>query len=388
MSLLRDLHASRGPAAAFAAVGSFWGAFAALVPELKPQVGLGDGAFGVALLVASSGAVLAMWLAPLAEARLGRRTLPVLAACLALAALLPGQAGAGAGFALAMLAAAAASGTLDVAMNARVSALEAQVSRSLMNLNHAVFSIAYALAALLAGLAREAGFGPAAVLAGISAGIALLMLQMIAAPVDDPDPGEVDVSSAPLGWTLLLPGGLIILIAFMAEQATEGWSALHLERNLGAGAAQGALGPAILGLTMATGRLAGQVVANRLPEPVVIRWAAATAALGTAIAAYAPALWIAYLGFAVLGLGVSVVAPMAFAWIGRLVPNRHRTHAISRISVVGYAGFFVGPPMMGFLAEGFGLASSFAAIALVLMLIPVLVVPALARRSRMIRDVA
>jgi MFS family permease len=174
---------------------------------------------------------------------------------------------------------------------------------------------------------------------------------------------------------------MIILIAFMSEQATEGWSALHLERNLGAGAAQGALGPALLGITMAVGRLAGQVVANRVSERMVIRWAAVTAGIGACIAATAPSLGVAYVGFSILGLGVSVMAPMAYAWIGRMVPNRYRSHAISRISVVGYAGFFIGPPMMGFLSEGFGLSTSFLTIGGILFAVPLLLVPVLSRRS-------
>ena len=57
---------------------------------------------------------------------------------------------------------------------------------------------------------------------------------------------------------------------------------------------------------------------------------------------------------------------MAYAWIGRMVPNQYRSHAISRISVVGYAGFFIGPPLMGFLSEGFGLATSFLVIGVLL----------------------
>lgn len=384
MSLLRDLYVSRGPAAGFAAVGVFWGCFAALVPVLKPQVGLSDGQFGLALLITSIGAVMAMWLAPLAERGLGPRALAVLTALLAGATLLPGHTTGGVTFTLAMLCVTMTSGTLDVAMNARVSALEAQVRRSLMNLNHAVFSVAYAACALATGLAREAGFGPAAVLTGAAVVIGCLVLQAAAAPVADPELGADEVEAAPLPWTLLLPGGMIILIAFMSEQATEGWSALHLERNLGAGAAQGALGPALLGITMAVGRLAGQIVANRLSEKLVIRWASVTAGLGATIAAAAPSLWVAYLGFSILGLGVSVMAPMAYAWIGRMVPNRYRSHAISRISVVGYAGFFIGPPLMGFLSEGFGLSTSFAVIgglhfAVTLILLPVLSRAALRR---------
>lgn len=383
MGILRDLHTSRGPAAAFASIGVFWGTFAALVPILKPQVGLSDGQFGLALLVASLGAVMAMWLAPLAERMLGLRAMTVLASMLVVVTLFPGHATGGLVFAVAMLGVTSVSGTLDVVMNARVSALEAQVRRSLMNLNHAVFSVAYAVCAIATGLAREAGFGPAAILTCAAIVIALLILQIAAAPVPDPEPQEGDAETAPLPWTLLLPGGLIILIAFMSEQATEGWSALHLERNLDAGAAQGAMGPAILGLTMAVGRLAGQVAANRVSERLVIRWASATAGVGALIAAVAPSLWIAYAGFAILGLGVSVVAPMAYAWIGRMVPNRHRSHAISRISVVGYTGFFIGPPMMGFLSEGFGLWASFVTIGFVLFVVPLVLVPLLSRRSGM-----
>lgn len=280
MNLLRDLFISRGPAAGFAAVGAFWGSFAALVPVIKPQVGLSDGQFGLALLITSIGAVMAMWLAPLAERGLGARALGVLTALLAVATLLPGHTTNGVMFTLAMLGVTMTSGTLDVAMNARVSALEAQVGRSLMNLNHAVFSVAYAICALATGLAREAGFGPAAVLTGSGVLIGVLMIQAWTAPVADAEHEADGVEVAPLPWTLLLPGGMIILIAFMSEQATEGWSALHLERNLGAGAAQGALGPALLGLTMAVGRLAGQVVANRVSERMVIRWAAVTAGVG------------------------------------------------------------------------------------------------------------
>ena len=78
---------------------------------------------------------------------------------------------------------------------------------------------------------------------------------------------------------------------------------------------------------------------------------------------------------------MSVVAPMAYAWIGRMVPNRHRSHAISRISVVGYTGFFIGPPLMGFLSEGFGLWLSFFTIGVILFIVPLALVPILSRRA-------
>ncbi|MFZ5962097.1 MFS transporter [Thalassococcus sp. BH17M4-6] len=381
MTLLRDLVLSRGPAPSFAAMGLFWGAFAALVPEIKPKAGLSDGGFGLAMLVAACGAVMAMWLAPLAEARMGRHALPVATLAMAAAFLLPGLTTVGVAFALSMTLASMASGTLDVVMNARVAAVEAGARRSLMNLNHAVFSVGYAFAAITAGLMREAQIPPALVLACMSALTVGLVWIGLGGWVPDPEAEDSTSGAPPLSWALLLPGGAIILIAFLVEQATEGWSALHLERNMGAGAAQGALGPALLGITMAIGRLSGQAMAQRFTEASVISCAATLSAAGAITAALADGLALAYSGFAVLGLGVSVVAPMAFAWIGRLVPARHRTHAIARISVVGYAGFFIGPPMMGFLSEGFGLQASFSAVSLLLLVVPLALVPLLARRT-------
>lgn len=383
MTIWKDLVLSRGIAAAFAVVGIYWGAFAALVPAIKRQTGLSDADFGLALLAATSGMLVAMWLAPWLQERLRHAALPGLAAALALAFLVPGTAGGWWLFALGMLLASVTSGTLDILMNADLSALEARSGRSLMNLNHGIFSVAYALSAFVAGLLREAGLAPLPVLTlcglGTAAMLAVMLRARLPAPhVDNPvaEAGRTDLSLA-----LLVPAGVVILIGFLAEQATEGWSALHLEREHDAGAALAALGPTILGLTMAVGRLSAQVVASRYSQTVVTRAGAILSAAGALIAAWAPALWLAYLGFAILGLGVSVVAPMMFAWVGAHVPDRQRARAIARISVIGYAGFFIGPPLMGFLAEGFGLSVSFSAVALLLLAIPVLFLPMLARRG-------
>ena len=301
----------------------------------------------------------------------------------AAAFLLPGFASDGASFALAMImmAAAMTSGTLDVAMNARVSVLEGKSGRPLMNLCDGLFSSGYACAALAAGLARESDLGPVPVFAAMGAVTLPLILQTAAAPVADPPRDETAPPARAPSAALLVPGGLIILVAFLAEQGTEGWSGLHLERTLGAGAAAGALGPAILGLTMVMGRVSGQAVARRYSEATLLRVAAGLAACGALGAAWAPAMGTAYLGFALLGLGVSVCAPQAFARVGKLVAPERTARAVSRIAVLGYAGFFVGPPMMSLLSEAFGLAAAFSAVALLLLAIPAALVPLLSRRE-------
>lgn len=373
MRIGQDILASRGPAAAFAAMGLYWGGFAALVPDLKPQAGLTDEGFGLAMLVSTCGAVAAMWAAPVADRHLGRAAMPLLGLATALAFLTPGLATGWWGFALGMALAGAAVGCLDVVMNARLAALEATRGRPLMNLNHGLYSFVYAGSALVTGVAREAGAAPLAVFSGLGLVTLVLVAVMATAPLVQ-DHAARAAKAAVSAWPLVLPGGLIVMIGFLTEQAAEGWSALHLERNLGAGAAAGSMGPALLGFTMGMGRLFGQALAHRFPEPAVIRIGAGVAAVGALMAGFAPAVWVAYAGFAVLGLGASVIVPMAFAFVAARVPAPQRARAISRLSVIGYAGFFLGPPLMGFLSGLFGLGAAFGTVAVILALIPAVLV--------------
>ncbi|WP_323767400.1 MFS transporter [Marinovum sp.] len=375
-----DIRAARAPLSCFLTLGLLWGAFAAQVPGIKARIAVSDGVFGLCLLVAAMGTILAMWLAPRLDARLGQRTMAALALAAGGLFLLPGLATGPIGFAPLLLFAAAATGALDVVMNARISGVEARRGRPLMNFAHAVFSMAYAVSALTAGLLRELGWPPVAVFALIAlVNLALVRLALAdrAQPLDD----AADPRGAAARGLILL-GGLVILIGFMAENATEGWSALHLERSLGGGATEGALGPAILGATMALGRLGGQALVTRYSEITVLALAAALSAMGAFAAGLAEGLALAYAGFAVLGLGVSVVAPMAFSHVGRNVGNRARTAAIARVSMIGYSGFFIGPPVMGFVSEAIGLGWSFVAMGGALLFITFILAPLLAAQDR------
>jgi MFS family permease len=84
---------------------------------------------------------------------------------------------------------------------------------------------------------------------------------------------------------------------------------------------------------------------------------------------------VAYLGFAILGFGVSVAAPLALALAGQMVRPRDRALAVSRVAVIGYLGFFIGPPTMGFVSEAVGLRASFGLIAVLMFSVPLLLLP-------------
>jgi len=370
------------PLTAFVFMGFCWGGFAALVPELKAGIGASDRGFGFAMLIAAFGAVTAMWVAPLAERRLGTLALPVGAVAMTLAFLTPGLAGGVVSFGLAMALASVASGMLDVVMNAAVARIEAARRRPLMGFAHAMFSFGYAASAMTTGLVRSAGGGAAEVFGGIAV-LSLLALPLLARGAPPPEPAGVGGSTAfgPGLRRVVVLAGLIVLAAFLVEQAADNWAALHLERTLGAGAALGAAGPAVLGLTMGAGRMAAQGLVARAGARTVMAWGALLAAVGAALAGAASVLALAYGGLLALGLGISVLAPMGLAVAGETASDANRSAVIARVAVIGYGGFFLGPPVMGFLSEGWGLPAAFLALAILLAMVRFILVPALFARG-------
>jgi MFS family permease len=364
MTIRAALAVSRPTVAAFAAVGLTWGCFAAMVPVLKARIGVDDATFGLMLLATAVGLATTLYVAPRWDRAMGSRALPVGTVLLAAATLLPSGAATLPLLFGALVLMGATSGLTDVVMNARVSEIEARIGRSLMNVNHAMFSVAYAVSALLTGALREAGLGPGAIFPTIA------LLVLATAPFQRmqaaaPPAPEAVPTRLPLMLVTTCAG--IVLIAFMAEATVESWSALHLERTLGGGAAEGAFGPAMLGLTMAVGRFSGQAVAARLSELSVIRGATLLAMAGALIAAAAPGPAVAYLGFGLLGLGISVIGPMGLALAGRLSPASQRTAVIARVAVIGFLGFFLAPALMGQASDIWGLRWAFATVALVLV---------------------
>ena len=380
MSLAQDLWLSRKPLAGFVTIGAAWAVYFAQMPVIKDAIGASDGVYGIVVLLASCGALAAMWLAPLANRLLGRWVLPVSALMVACGMWLTGAAGSIWFFGLAMTLAAVGSGILDVLINVRVSEAEERLGRPLMNLNHAIYSFAYAGAALATGLLREAAWRPVEIF-GLLLGLVVVLAWIMREKRLHGEPPAPSMTPGSFPGMLVFLGGLLVLVAFLTESSAEGWSALHLERTLGGGAAEGALGPAILGLTMGIGRLAGHFLSRHLPDLKLMTTAALMAATGLAIAGAAPTIWVAYLGFGLGGLGVSVIAPLALALIGRLVPAQARLAAISRASVMGYGAFFLGPPLMGLTSEAFGLRTGFFLVAGLLVLAARMLVPALARAS-------
>jgi len=379
MTAVATLAFARPAIAAFAAMGVLWGTFAAVLPDLKAMLGVDEGQLGLLLFLTPLAAISAMLVAPAFGAAMGRVALPLAVAMMALGFSLPGQTSVIWLFPLAMACAGAATGLTDVLMNARVAAMENARGLHLMNLTHAAYSFGYAGGAVLTGVMRGAGWSPAMVM-GTMAGVGLLCA-LATLERDGRIDGlrkPKDGTALPLGLVPVIGGG-IVLIAFMTENAAENWSALHIEKTLGGSPEQGALGPAALALTMGFSRLGGQWLAGRVDPFMLLRVGAVIAAIGAMIASQAGGPAMAYAGFIIMGIGASVLAPTAFSLVGQLSDPKARARAVARATLLGYFGYFFGPPLLGLIAGSFGLRMAFVFAACLLAVI-FLLAPLMARQ--------
>lgn len=364
---------ARPALAAFGAMGVLWGSFAADLPDIKTMLGVDESRLGLLMFLTPIAAMAAMLAAPAAGLRLGRVALPVATMAMCLMFPLPGLSASLLVFPFAMMACGAGTGLTDVLMNARVAAMEQASGRPLMNLTHAAYSFGYAGGALMTGQLRALVLPPGMVLPIM--GLVALLLALMTLERDGTIAGLERPKGKEAGRLGRMPliGGGIVLIAFLTENASENWSALHIEKTLGGSPADGAMGPAALALTMGVARILGQGLAGRVSAVALLTGGAVVSALGALGAATAVSPMQAYAGFVVMGIGSSVIAPTAVSLVGSLASPGARARAVARATLLGYFGYFFGPPLVGFIAGHFGLRFAFVFAAVMLMLVPVLV---------------
>jgi hypothetical protein len=159
----------------------------------------------------------------------------------------------------------------------------------------------------------------------------------------------------------MLPLAALAGLAFLAEGSMETWSAIYLRVELGAAAFVGALGPAAFHAAMLTGRLMGAGVAGSLGAAATLFVAGLMTLLGMTAALLVPAPALALAGMAVAAVGASFVVPVVVS-LAAARAGGYAGRAASYVLTIGYAGFLIGPSLVGILGELVGLRLALAVI--------------------------
>jgi MFS family permease len=268
----------------------------------------------------------------------------------------------------------------DVAMNLSGAVNERLLGHTIMPVFHAFFSFGTMLGAGLGALAELVRL-PLAIQAG-AIGAVILVAGVAGARMTQSehvlreDAGGAEDTESSDGWrsrlaiwkdprTLFI--GLVVLGMAFAEGSANDWLSLAAVEGHGVDKPTGAVVFGVFMTAMTAGRLAGPRILDRYGRVPALRASAGLAAFGLLVFILVPVLWIAVIGVVLWGLGSALGFPTGMS--AAADDPRNAAARVSAVATIGYCAFLVGPPVIGFLGEHFGLLHA-------LLLVVVLIVVA------------
>lgn len=352
--------ARRSVALVFALHGAASGSFATRIPWLKDHLDLTTAQLGLALAFPAIGAALAMPLASRLLHRFGARAaVGGLMALWCLALALPPLAPSVVALCAALAVFGATSGMADVVMNAQGVEVESHYGRSIMSGLHGLWSVGALLGSALGVAAVHFAVDARAHLAAVALALAAAVPLACRSLWDvRPRPDEAPPPRFALPPRSALLIGAVGMAAVLAEGASMDWSGVYLRDVTGASETVAAASYTAFACTMAAARLAGDAVVRRVGAVRTVRGSGAVALAGGALVVTAPAPPVGIVGFALIGVGIAVVVPLAFAAAGHSGPNPGQ--AIAGVATITYTTGLIAPTVVGLIGETVSLRASFA----------------------------
>ncbi|MDE3234996.1 MAG: MFS transporter [Bacteroidota bacterium] len=255
------------------------------------------------------------------------------------------------------------SNLLNISMNTQAVAVEALYKRSIMASFHGTWSLGGFTGAAFSTWMMSMHVNPLHHFIIISS-ISLISMLLVYSNTIKQDVGKKSsgkIFSKPDRFLLLL--GIIAFSSMVCEGTMADWSGVYFRKILHAPAGLVTLGYVAYMSMMTTGRFLGDRFVSRMGVSKVIKWSGLVIATGLLIAVTMPYIATAVIGFLFVGMGVSSVVPLSYAMAGRskkMTPGV----AIAAVSSVGFLGFLIGPPMIGFIAQAADLRWAFVLIAI------------------------
>lgn len=343
----------------FALFGLIMGSWAGRIPAMAARVHVSHAALSMVLLCGGLGAVLSYPISSRMMGSLGARKTS-LAAGLALVGVLVaiGIAPTVPLLMVAVLSLGITASTFDVAINSAATSREKRTGKSELSTLHGLGCAGGLAGATLGSLMASLHIAPVThflMLAGPLAialyfAYTLLDADQVAASV------EKKSFSLPRGPLLFL--GAIGFLGSMAEGSIADWSGVFLKEHFGASDGMAPLALSAFSIMMLLARLVGDKLKGRYGARPLVTSGAMLGAAGLLFAVLSPSAVFALFGFAVAGLGLSLVFPFVFSAAGAQGPA-----ALAGVASMAYSGSLMGPPVIGAIAQGCGMQMAIAYLA-------------------------
>ena len=157
--------------------------------------------------------------------------------------------------------------------------------------------------------------------------------------------------------------GMIVFGSMICEGTMFDWSVIYFESVINPPKELVRLGYIVFMFTMAGGRFTADKLVTKFGIQKILKVSGVIISTGLLIAVIFPYMVTATIGFLLVGIGTSSVVPLCYSLAGRS-KDMHPSVAITTVASIGFAGFLIGPPLIGFISEMSNLRWSFALIAI------------------------
>ncbi len=362
MTLSARLSAHHRVFAAFAVYAFALGQIFPRLPDIKSAMGIEEGALGLALTGISVGTITSLTLSTPLVTRMGHRAallglIPAMALFFAIAGFATGPLA----FFIMLIPAGLAVGAIEIIINVEADRVEAGMDRRIMNRAHAFWSL---------GFFAAGAYGAGMLALGVSAQAQLLMtfpliLILVWLSLSAFQPARIratdsadqpPVIAKPTFAIMVLVG--ITLSSMLLEGASIDWTAIYMTSVFDTAPVLGGIGVATAALSQGIVRYFGDRFVDRYAPVRVARGMQLLMAVGVITVFFAPSPAIALVGFAFIGAGNGMMFPLAMSAAAQRT-DRPASINVAALAQFSFVTFLLAPPLLGYIAEHFGLRWTF-----------------------------
>jgi len=239
---------------------------------------------------------------------------------------------------------------LNLSINTESVGLQALYSRSIITTFHGIWSLAGFAGSALGYLMVYFNVIPAMHLLTVSGTFILLALFFYPRTLQQQPVAQQRKPVFTLPDKALLKFALICFASMGCENIMYDWSEIYLQKAAGASHSTAIAGFVVFMVFVTTGRFAGDRLVNRHGVKILMRYSSLLVITGLSLAVLLPYIPVVIAAFGLIGLGVSCIVPLVFSQAGKSATMSSGA-AVAAVSTVGYLGFLMVPPLIGFIAQ-------------------------------------
>jgi len=332
------------------------------LPDIQRTMGIEEGALGFGLIGAALGTLISLslagpWLEKFGYRRSILTLIPLLSLFYAIASFADGPLA----FFLLLLPVGLVIGGIEIILNLEADRTEHLIGHRIMNRAHAFWSFGFFSAGIIsAGIAQtglEVHLHLLLMVPVVLLGVALLLGRF------DPAPHRTGGSTDDTrGFAWPTPGILILVIVTLSAMIMEGagidWSAIYMRDEFEVTPFLAGFAVALGAFTQAVTRFFVDPFVERYSPTLVSRALLSILLVGALLIFFASSDWMALLGFGLAGVGTSAIFPLAMSAAAQRTDRPAATNVAS-LAQTSFTAFLLGPPLLGYVAEHFGIRWSF-----------------------------